>query len=217
MNKIYYKNKSEWLQNRSRGIGGSDASCIVGMNQYKSNVDLWEIKTGRNIQEDISDKPYVRYGTLAEEYIRSLFKLDFENIYEVTHDDDCMIIDDEYEFLYASLDGELVEKETGRKGILEIKTVNMLNSRIKEKWNKRIPDNYYIQVLHYLMITKYDFVVVVAQFKTEISNEIYKTTKHYKIERADVEEDIRYLREKEIEFWQEYVQKDIKPNLIINI
>ena len=167
-------------------------------------------------QEDISDKPCVRYGTLAEEYIRELFKLDFEGVYEVAYEDNTMIVDDEYDFLYASLDGELTEKTTGKKGVLEIKTVNV-SVGTKEKWNNRIPDNYYIQILHYLMITKYDFVIVVAQFKTVIEEEIYKTTKHYKIERCDVEEDIKYLREKEIEFWLKYVEKNIEPNLIINI
>ncbi len=70
------KDRNEWLANRSR-IGGSDASCIVGMNPYRSNVELWQIKTGQMIPEDISEKPYVKYGTEAEQHLRELFKLDF--------------------------------------------------------------------------------------------------------------------------------------------
>ena len=53
--------------------------------------------------------------------------------------------------MQASLDGELVDQD-GRKGILEIKTTNILQSMQYEKWKDRIPDNYYIQVLHYLLL-----------------------------------------------------------------
>jgi len=51
---------TEWLKAREMGIGGSDASAVVGMNPYKTNIDLFEEKTGRIIPEDISEKPYVR-------------------------------------------------------------------------------------------------------------------------------------------------------------
>lgn len=61
---IENKDHASWLKARTYGIGGSDASAIVGMNPYKTNIDLFEEKTGRRIPEDISDKPYVRYGTL---------------------------------------------------------------------------------------------------------------------------------------------------------
>lgn len=207
------KDREEWLQNRFKGIGGSEASAIVGMNPYMSNIDLWNIKTGQVIPEDISEKPYVLYGTKAEEHLRALFALDFPQ-YEVEYVDNNSYFNDKYPFALASLDGVLIEKETGRKGILEIKTTNILQSMQKEKWKERIPDNYYIQVLHYLMVTEYEFVVLVAQLKSEFNDEIYKQTKHYKIERADVEEDIQYLAEEERKFWEKVKEKKM-PNLLL--
>lgn len=191
--------REEWLANRNR-IGGSEASAIVGMNPYMSNIDLWNIKTGIVTPEDISEKTYVKYGTKAEEHLRELFKLDFPE-YEVFYEENNMFLNDKYEFAHASLDGWLIDKE-GRKGILEIKTTNILQSMQKEKWKNRIPDNYYIQMLHYLMVTEFDFAVLKAQLKYEFDGEVYLQTKHYKIERADVEEDIRYLESKERKFWQ---------------
>ena len=75
--RIYdFPNEKAWLSGRMNGIGGSDASAVVGMNPYKSNIDLFEEKIGRRIPEDISDKPCVIYGKLAEEPIRQLFKLE---------------------------------------------------------------------------------------------------------------------------------------------
>lgn len=55
---IVLKDREEWLQHRNR-IGGSDAAAIVGLNPYRSNVELWQIKTGQMEQEDISGKEYV--------------------------------------------------------------------------------------------------------------------------------------------------------------
>ena len=207
------KNREEWLQNRFKGIGGSEASAIVGLNPYMSNVDLWNIKTGQIVPEDISDKPYVKYGTNAEEHLRALFTLDYPQ-YQVEYVDNNSYFNDKFPFALASLDGVLIEKETGRKGILEIKTTNILQSMQKEKWKDRIPDNYYIQVLHYLMVTEYEFVVLVAQLKSEFNGEIYKQTKHYKIERADVEADIQYLANEEMKFWK-LVQEKKKPALLL--
>ena len=69
--------RQEWLQERKKGIGGSDAAAIIGLNPYMTNVDLWEIKTGRKEQEDISNKPCVKYGTEAEGPLRELFKLQY--------------------------------------------------------------------------------------------------------------------------------------------
>ena len=39
--------RNEWLHHRQNYIGGSEASAVVGMNPYMSNVDLWDLKTGQ--------------------------------------------------------------------------------------------------------------------------------------------------------------------------
>ena len=88
MGEIYrvydFPDEAAWLSGRMNGIGGSDASAVVGMNPYKSNIALFEEKTGRRIPEDISEKPYVIYGKKAEEHIRELFRLDYPE-YQVDH------------------------------------------------------------------------------------------------------------------------------------
>lgn len=209
---IQLKDRAEWLEARKNRIGGSDAACIVGMNPYRSNVELWEIKTGQVEAEDISDKPYVKYGSEAEQHLRELFKLDFPQ-YKVSYVEDNMWLNDKYPFAHASLDGWL-EDEQGRKGILEIKTTNILQSMQKEKWKNRIPDNYYCQVLWYLGVTGFDFAILKSQLKYDYGGDIMLTTKHYRIEREDVEDDIEYLFQKGYEFC-DYIKKDIQPPLVL--
>ena len=38
------KSRKEWLGKRSKYIGGSDCACILGLNPYKSNVDLYRCR-----------------------------------------------------------------------------------------------------------------------------------------------------------------------------
>ena len=144
--------------------------------------------------------------------MRDLFKLDFPK-YEVSHREYEIIKHPKYPFLFASLDGQLVDKETGEMGILEIKTTNILQSMQKEKWKEKIPDNYFCQVLHYLNVTGYSFAILKAQLKYDYSGDIRLETKHYYIDRKDYEEDIKYLEKQEIEFWKNYVEKNIRPPL----
>ena len=212
IHRITFDSKEEWLKHRTR-IGGSDASCIVGMNPWKTNVQLWLEKTGQAVPDDISDKDVVKYGVAAEPLLRELFALDFPQ-YEVEYFGDNMILNDDFPFGAASLDGELTERATGRKGILEIKTTNILQSMQKEKWKNRLPDNYYVQCLHYLLITGYSFAILKAQLKSEFNGEIYLQTKHYYIDRAEVEEDIKFLESSERRFWEQ-VQKRQEPGLML--
>lgn len=201
------KDREEWLKARTK-IGGSDASAIVGMNPYKSNIELWNEKANHIEPEDISDKSYVKYGTLAEEPLRELFKIDYPQ-YKMCYEENNIWFNDRYPWAHASLDGWLID-EDGRKGIWECKTTNILRSIQKEKWNHRIPDNYYIQILHYLMVTEFDFVILKAQLKSEFDGDVYLQTRHYKVERSEVEDDIAYLIEEEHKFWG-YVQEGKEP------
>lgn len=202
----------EWLKARTK-IGGSDASAIFGMSPYKTNVELFQEKAYGIEPEDISDKPYVKYGTEAEKHLRELFKLDYPE-YQVGYAENNMFTNDKYPWAHASLDGWLTEKSTDRKGVLEIKTTEILQSSQKKKWDNRVPDNYYIQVLHYLMVTEFEYAVLKAQLKFEIDGEVYLQTKHYTIERSEVEDDIQCLIDTERSFW-ESVQAKREPPLIL--
>lgn len=194
------RSRDEWLLARGRRIGGSEAAAVVGLNPYMSNTDLWNIKTGRREAEDISDRPFVKYGHNAEPLLRELFRLDFPQ-FKLWYVDNNLFLNSRFPFAHASLDGWLQDPD-GRTGILEIKTTEILQSMQKEKWKDRIPDNYYLQVLHYMMVMEADFACLKAQLKYDFSGDIFIQTRHYWIERAEVEDDIRFLEAREREFWE---------------
>lgn len=208
------KSHDEWLALRLKGIGASEASAIVGCNPYMNNQDLWKIKTGRKKAVDISSEAHVQYGHAAEGPIRELFALDYPQ-FEVTYGGEFdMVRNPDYPFIFSTLDGRLIEKATGRRGVYEGKTTEILRSMQKEKWQDKIPDNYYVQNLHQLLSTGWDFVVLHAQLKRVWDGDIKSERRSYFIERADVLDDLNYLLEEEIKFWG-YVQRDEMPPLLL--
>lgn len=210
--KYILSSREDWLKNRNKGIGGSEVSAVVGRNPHMDNVTLWEIKTGRRKADDISGKPYVQYGTQAEEHLRALFSIDFPQ-YQVFYEENNSFSNTKYPFAKASLDGWLAD-ECGRIGILEIKTAEILRAGQKEKWKDRIPDNYYCQMCFYMAVMEADFAVLKAQLKTEFDGDVRLETRHYRIERGEAQEDIDYLMQKGAEFW-EHVKSDTRPPLIL--
>lgn len=210
-----FGNRAEWLEHRKKFIGGSDASAIIGVNGWKSNVELWEEKTGLVIPEDISSKPYVQYGIAAEPIIRELFKLNYPQ-YKVEYVDNNSWMNDKYPFAAVSHDGWITEITTGRKGIWECKTTEIVSSMAKEKWAGQVPDNYYAQLIHSLMVREdceFAHLTALLTFKFN-EKELYQQIKNYHIERADVEDDIKYLSQEEMKFWK-MVQERQKPALIL--
>jgi putative phage-type endonuclease len=213
-------NRTEWLAEREKGIGGSEAAAIIGMNPYMSNVELWEYKTGKK-EREIKDTEYMEYGRKAENPLIELFRLDYPKYKTIIPEAYTLQRNEEYPYILGTVDGELEELSggilsvTGRKGFLEVKTTNIMASRQKELWDERVPDNYYIQILHYFLVNKeYEYCYLKAQLKSVWNgNEVRLTTKHYYFERKEIEEDLKYLKEKEIEFWERNVKKDVRPNL----
>jgi len=208
-----FQNKEEWLAERRSFIGGSDAACILGANPWKSNQRLWEEKTDRALPDDLTDNPLVLYGIRAEDYLRELFRLDHPHL-AVFYEEYNMWTNEAFPFAHASLDGWLKD-EQGRNGILEIKTATISGATQSAKWKDGVPQNYYIQLLHYFMVTGFDFAILKAQLKYELPDEeLFIKTKHYRIERADVSAEIDFLAEKESEFY-DHIINDTRPALLL--
>lgn len=205
----------EWLEKRKLGLGASDAGTIIGVNKWKTNVDLWKEKVGMQEAEDISHKPYVQYGHDAEPHLRALFALDHPEL-RVTYESPYkMIFSDEFPFIFATPDGELEELATGRRGGLEVKTTEIVNPQQWKDWDGRIPDQYYAQVCHQFLAAGWEFIHLIVQIKWRTRDgELRKMIKEYHIERHEVLGDIEYLKDKEPKFWR-HVQTKTQPALIL--
>ena len=211
--RIKYKNREEWLNGRQKGLGGSDAGAIIGVNKWKSNTELYAELIGEATPEDISEKPAVKYGTNCEPSLRQLFRYDFPEMKVYSREYE-ILQNNALPFLMASVDGELTDPE-GRKGILEIKTTTIWQPRYLAQWENRIPDTYYCQILHYMIVTRYEFVKVKALINLGYRDDKLQQVRHYHFERRECEDDMRYLLNEEIKFWK-HVEHRQKPARILS-
>ena len=201
-------NSPEWLNYRRTGIGGSDAAAILGLSPFKTNVEVWEEKVGLREPKDISDNPAVKYGKEAEDIRRQLFALDYPEL-EVTADKTVVY---RRGFMFASLDGDLKKKDTGELGIYEGKTTELHRRADLMKWTGRVPDYYYVQLLHYFITTERAFSILDAQIKLDVASEIEILVRRYPYYRKDLFPDLRYLYTEEKDFWG-YVERKERPPL----
>ena len=182
--------KIEWLKHRQAGIGGSDASCIAGLNPWKSAIQLYMDKKEENPQEQKSLR--MELGNRLEGLVAELFTeatgLKVRNVNGI-------LKNDKYPFALANIDRAIV----GEKAFLECKTTN---SYALKEWEERVPAHYEIQCLHYMAITGATHCYIAALIGN--SDFIW-----HKIERD--QETIDYLMQIERDFWENNIEKDVVP------
>ena len=202
----------EWLAFRKTGIGASEAAAVLGYSNTTSNVDLWEQKVGLQEPKNLDDLERVQYGIKAEKYLAGLFALQYADRYKMKIDKTVVYRKDGFQF--ASLDGELTDIKSKELGVYEGKTVVIDSSQAWEHWRDQIPQNYYIQNLHQMLVTVRKFVILNAEFRwTERDEDAQVKTegKRYLIlQSPEVLADMKYLDEAEHEFWG-YVKRKERP------
>lgn len=204
---IPYKS-DEWYTLRNNGIGGSDASAIYGVSKWKTAYELWQEKTGKKQAKDLSNNKAIEYGTNAEDCLTKLFALDYPN-YSVIGTKDTIYKRD---FMFASLDAELLDKETNARGFLEIKTTEIRSSVDWNKWKDKIPVYYYTQILHYFIVTDFDFAYLKVQIKEhDKDGDVVLHTKHYRFDKIDCINDMKKLYNAEKEFYDCVINDKVPP------
>ncbi len=184
----------DWLEYRRQGIGGSDASVVCGISRYKSPVELWMDKTGQLPYQEAGEAAY--WGTLLESVVRSEFtKRTGIEVRQLGQ----LLQSEEHPFMLANLDGVCEVPDHGTC-IFEAKTASAFKAG---EWEDSIPDEYLLQVQHYMAVTGYK--------GTYIAVLIGGNTFRWKFIERD-EELISMLIELESDFWK-HVQDMTPPPL----
>lgn len=191
--------RDEWLDVRKNGIGSSDAAAAVGLNPYKSQLELWLEKTGRDAalpKIDPNDEESPAYwGNILEPIVAAHYsKRSGNRVRKINavlqHPDPTL------DFMLANIDREVIGATDVQ--ILECKTAGINGSRL---WKEGVPEYVVLQVQHQLAVTgkqAADVAVLLGGQHLEI----------HRIERDDVL--IERLISLERQFWQ-YVTTDTMP------
>lgn len=190
-------NREEWLTVRKGGIGSSDAASAVGLNPYKSQLELWMEKTGRDAnlpKVDAKDQSSPMYwGTLLESIVAAHYTMRSGNRVRRIN---AVLQHPTENWMLANLDREVIG--TPEVQILECKTAGISGARL---WKEGVPEYVQLQVMHQLAVTgkqTADVAVLICGQELQI----------HRIERDDGM--IAKLVELERHFWN-YVQTDTPP------
>ena len=134
----------DWLEYRKRGIGGSDASVVCGINRYKSPVELWMEKTNQLPYQEAGEAAY--WGAQLENIVRAEFTKRTGIEVEIVKQ---LLQSAENPFMLANLDGVCHHPDYG-DCIFEAKTASAYKTG---EWDDAIPDEYTLQIQHYMAVT----------------------------------------------------------------
>ncbi|OWY33322.1 YqaJ viral recombinase family protein [Herbaspirillum aquaticum] len=189
--------RADWLEVRKSGIGGSDAAAAVGLSPYKSQLELWLEKTGRDAQlekPDPNDTTHpVFWGTLLEPIVAAAYT---QQTGRKVRKVNAVLQHATVPFMLANLDREIVGSPEVQ--ILECKTAGEFGARL---WLDGVPEYVQLQVQHQLAVTgkqSADVAVLLCGQKLEV----------HRVYRDD--ELISRLIHLEAQFWQ-YVASDTPP------
>lgn len=181
-----YFGRETWLKARHSILGSSgasEASTRLGINPWETIDSLYDVAIGLKPHKDLSNNQAVVFGTNAENPIRRLVSLDLETRYAIEYYPFDILRMKDKPYIFATLDGELTDLETGAKGILEIKTgsfksekdlaewENLEKDEATGKWIRRplVPLHYFAQVCQQLLVTGWSYAIVVARIKKDLN------------------------------------------------
>ena len=156
--------RDQWLDGRRRGIGGSDISAMLGMNKWRSPLDLWMSKTGRS-DNDPGNEEAMYWGSALEDLVARRYaevtgrrvqrinaQLQLPNTVAICNIDRA-VINPEIAKIVRVRGGHRLSTDR----ILECKTAHALADSRGDDWGEpgtdMVPGAYWLQCQWYLGIT----------------------------------------------------------------
>ena len=180
-----------WLEYRRSGIGGSDASGILGLNPFSSAISVYMDKLGLLPEKEETEAMWL--GSKLEPIVAERFE---ETTGKRTMRRNFLFQNAEHPWMLANIDRWVVGEDCG----LEIKTTNMLTRSDFE--GGQIPPAFYVQCVHYMAVMdvrKWYLAVMVLN------------RDFYIFEIPRVESEIEALIAAELKFWEENVLLQVPP------
>lgn len=185
-------NRTEFLEKRRTGIGGSDAAKIAGVSRWGTPYDVWADKMG--IAPD-KKTTAMEIGTALEPWILDKYKELTGNDVQVGFD---TFRDKTHSFIMANIDGLVSDKNL----IVEAKT-----ARTDKEWGEEgtcdIPVDYLCQVAHYCYVLDASKADIIVFFKNVEKLKLYHYERNQELEEQ--------LLKKEVDFWNNHILKKNAP------
>lgn len=147
--------RGEWLNLRKRGIGGSDAAAICGLDRWRSPMEVYLDKTGELEDREVGEA--ADWGNLLEPVVADEFT---RRTGIRTVETKQLLAHPQHEWMIANLDRQAIDPAEDGPGLLEVKTTSVY---LADEWaDGAIPDRAHIQTLHYLAVTGCTYAYIAA-------------------------------------------------------
>lgn len=184
---------------RRRGIGGSDASAVIGISKWKGSLNVYIEKVEGVQPQELSEA--AEWGHRHEPTIRQKFKECHPELSVM--ESHYMWRSIEHPYMIANVDGLVFHPQKGW-GLLEIKTSHEWRNGEWDEDSGIIPEDYLIQCQHYMAVFKVKYCYVAVLIGGNKYREFY-------VERDETL--IELLIEEERKFWFNHVLAGIPPEL----
>ena len=189
----------DFSPDRTKYIGGSDIGAILGLSRFRSPLEVWMEKTGKE-NKKIDSLP-LRFGSFAEEFVANEYAR--STGFELIHDES-IFVHPKHSFMSAHIDRFVLEAaDSAPSRILECKTANPFSS---SEWGEvgsdEVPMSYLCQCIWYMTITGMKYCDLAVLF----GNSDFRI---YEIARDKALEEM--VIGKATAFWHDYVLKDMPP------
>ncbi len=134
--------RTQWLAERRRGIGGSDAAAALGLSKWRTPLALYLDKTGE--AEPTPESDPMRFGTLLEPIVRQEYVRRTGNA--VVYGQPA-IVSDRFPWMRVNLDGRISPEV-----IFEAKTARS-DAGWGEPGSDDFPQEYVLQNQHAMIVT----------------------------------------------------------------
>lgn len=208
--------RAAWLAERRTGIGGSDVSALLGLNPWRTAVDLWMDKTGRSVdvEPDADQTERMHWGNVLEQVVAQEYAIRTGRRVQRIN---TMLRHPRYPAALANIDRAIVVEGSrarwddavgrvlGAEGVLECKTAHALAANGAD-WGEpgtdEVPMNYWTQCQWYLGVTGLSHADLAVLF----GGQKFAT---YRIQAdAGMQDDL--LRQAQ-EWWDRHVVGDMPP------
>lgn len=188
----------DFTVDRSKYLGGSDVGAILGVSRFRTPMQVWLEKTGKDVAT--KDSLPLRFGSFAESFVASEYAR--ATGHQLLHDDSAHI-HPQYSNFFAHIDRFVLDENNLRIKILECKTAN---AYARSDWGQvgsdEVPMSYLCQCVWYMAITGIDQADLAVLFGNS-EFRIYAIARDKSLEELIIQ--------KADYFWNEYVLKDIPP------
>jgi putative phage-type endonuclease len=194
----------DFSSDRTKYIGGSDIGAILGLSRYRTPIDVWMEKTGKE-NKPLDSLP-LRFGSFAEEFVANEYSR--ATGLALLHDQSAYT-HPTHPFMRAHIDRFVLGGSEHNSAaplpikVLECKTANPFT---KQEWGEagsdQVPMSYLAQCIWYMALTQINQCDLAVLFGNQ-DFRIYEITRDIELEQIVID--------KAKQFWCEHVLKDTPP------